>query len=67
MVVPLLTHHSALLLSSVSGPVQKHECLYRVPNLDKEPNTIIDVVKTGYVYKESLLRAAQVGVVQGDE
>jgi len=45
----------------------KHECLYRAPIPDKEPNTIIDVVKTGYMYKNTLLRAAQVGVVQSDE
>lgn len=41
-----------------------HEALYQAPIPGKEPGTVIDCQKTGYMIKERVLRAAQVGVVQ---
>ncbi|TFY80838.1 hypothetical protein EWM64_g3179 [Hericium alpestre] len=41
-----------------------HEALYQAPVPGKEPGTIIDTQKTGYMIKDRLLRAPQVGVVQ---
>jgi molecular chaperone GrpE len=41
----------------------KHEALYQAPIPGKEPGTVIDCQKQGYMIKERVLRAAQVGVV----
>jgi molecular chaperone GrpE len=41
-----------------------HEALYQAPISGKEPGTIIDCQKIGYMIKDRVLRAAQVGVVQ---
>ena len=41
-----------------------HEALYQAPIPDKEPGTVIDCQKVGYLIKDRVLRAAQVGVVQ---
>ncbi|KAI0636753.1 GrpE-domain-containing protein [Trametes polyzona] len=41
-----------------------HEALYQVPIPGKEPGTVFDCQKTGYMIKDRVLRAAQVGVVQ---
>ena len=41
-----------------------HEALYQAPVSGKEPGTIIDCQKTGYMIKDRVLRAAQVGVAQ---
>lgn len=41
-----------------------HEALYQAPIPGKEPGTILDCQKTGYMIKDRVLRAAQVGVVQ---
>ncbi|KAI5900396.1 GrpE-domain-containing protein [Schizophyllum commune H4-8] len=41
-----------------------HEALYQAPIPGKEPGTVIDVQKTGYMIKDRVLRAAQVGVAQ---
>ncbi|EIN07374.1 GrpE nucleotide exchange factor [Punctularia strigosozonata HHB-11173 SS5] len=40
----------------------KHEALYQAPIPGKEPGTVIDCQKQGYMIKERVLRAAQVGV-----
>ncbi|ETW85921.1 molecular chaperone of the GrpE family [Heterobasidion irregulare TC 32-1] len=42
----------------------RHEALYQAPIPGKEPGTVIDCQKTGYMIKDRVLRAAQVGVVQ---
>ena len=42
----------------------KHEALYQAPIPGKEPGTVIDCQKTGFMIKERVLRAAQVGVAQ---
>ncbi|KAF8447963.1 GrpE-domain-containing protein [Boletus edulis BED1] len=42
----------------------RHEALYQVPISGKEPGTVLECQKTGYMIKDRLLRAAQVGVVQ---
>lgn len=42
----------------------RHEALYQAPIPGKEPGTVLECQKTGYVIKDRLLRAAQVGVVQ---
>ncbi|OSD08636.1 GrpE-domain-containing protein [Trametes coccinea BRFM310] len=41
-----------------------HEALYQVPIPGKEPGTVFDTQKVGYMIKDRVLRAAQVGVVQ---
>jgi len=41
-----------------------HEALYQAPIQGIEPGTVIDCQKTGYMIKERVLRAAQVGVAQ---
>ncbi|TFY62769.1 hypothetical protein EVJ58_g3660 [Rhodofomes roseus] len=42
----------------------RHEALYQAPIPDKEPGTVFDTQKIGYMIKDRVLRAAQVGVVQ---
>ncbi|KAJ4487948.1 GrpE-domain-containing protein [Lentinula aciculospora] len=42
----------------------RHEALYQAPIPDKEPGTVLDCQKPGYMIKDRVLRAAQVGVVQ---
>lgn len=42
----------------------RHEALYQVPIPGKEPGTVLDCQKSGYMIKDRVLRAAQVGVVQ---
>ena len=41
-----------------------HECMFMMPNPDLEPNTIAQLLKPGFMLKERVLRAAQVGVCQ---
>ncbi|WFD27677.1 GrpE, mitochondrial [Malassezia nana] len=41
-----------------------HEALYQAPVPGKEPGSVLDCSKIGYMIKGKLLRAAQVGVVQ---
>ncbi|TFK54879.1 GrpE-domain-containing protein [Heliocybe sulcata] len=42
----------------------KMEALYQAPIPGKEPGTVIDCQKSGYMIKDRVLRAAQVGVAQ---
>lgn len=42
-----------------------HEAVYQAPIPDKEPGTVVDCQKTGYIIKDRVLRAARVGVAQG--
>ncbi|KAI6028403.1 GrpE-domain-containing protein [Pisolithus orientalis] len=42
----------------------RHEALYQAPIPEKEPGTVIDCQKIGFMIKDRLLRAAQVGVAQ---
>lgn len=44
-----------------------HEALYQVPIPGKEGGTVFDCQKTGYMIKDRVLRAAQVGVVQDNQ
>ncbi|KAF8654139.1 hypothetical protein AX16_003669 [Volvariella volvacea WC 439] len=41
-----------------------HEALFQAPIPEKEPGTVFNCQKTGYMIKDRVLRAAQVGVVQ---
>ncbi|KIK57822.1 hypothetical protein GYMLUDRAFT_46025 [Collybiopsis luxurians FD-317 M1] len=41
-----------------------HEALYQAPIPGKEPGTVLECQKSGYMIKDRVLRAAQVGVVQ---
>lgn len=41
-----------------------HEALYQAPIPDKEPGSVVECLKTGYMIKDRVLRAAQVGVAQ---
>jgi len=40
----------------------KHDALFQVPVADKEPNTVIDVQKVGYILQGRTIRPAAVGV-----
>ncbi|KAI5451899.1 GrpE, mitochondrial [Naganishia albida] len=42
----------------------KHEALFQAPVAGKEPGTVLECQKTGYMIKSRTLRPAQVGVVQ---
>lgn len=42
----------------------RHEALYQAPVPGKEPGSVIHCQKSGYMIKERVLRAAQVGVAQ---
>jgi molecular chaperone GrpE len=42
----------------------KHEALFQAPVEGKEPGTVLECQKTGYMIKSRTLRPAQVGVVQ---
>ena len=42
----------------------KHEALYQAPIPGKEPGSVLECQKVGYMIKDRVLRAAQVGVVQ---
>lgn len=42
----------------------QHEALYQAPIPGKTPGTVHECQKTGYMIKDRVLRAAQVGVVQ---
>ncbi|KAJ9123043.1 hypothetical protein QFC22_001232 [Naganishia vaughanmartiniae] len=42
----------------------RHEALFQVPMPDKEPGTVFDTQKTGFMLRSRTLRPAQVGVVQ---
>ena len=42
----------------------RHEALYQAPIPGKEPGTVLECQKVGYMIKDRVLRAAQVGVVQ---
>jgi molecular chaperone GrpE len=42
----------------------RHEALYQAPIPGKEPGSVIDCQKLGYMIKDRVLRAAQVGVAQ---
>ncbi|KAI8612575.1 GrpE nucleotide exchange factor, partial [Chytriomyces sp. MP71] len=41
-----------------------HEAIFRAPVPNKEPGSILEVIKKGYMIKGRVLRNAQVGVVQ---
>ncbi|CAK9252489.1 unnamed protein product [Sphagnum jensenii] len=42
-----------------------HDALYQVPDTAKEPGTIAQVLKKGYKLNDRVIRAAQVGTVNG--
>jgi molecular chaperone GrpE len=42
----------------------RHEALFQAPVPNATPGTVIDCQKTGYMIKDRVLRAAQVGVAQ---
>ena len=37
-------------------------CLFQIPAPDKEPNTVLDVQKVGYILQGRTIRPAAVGV-----
>lgn len=43
----------------------KHQALFEVPNPELPNNTVVEVVQTGYVIGERVLRPAMVGVSKG--
>lgn len=42
----------------------QHEALFEVPMPGKEPGTVLECSKSGFMIKDRVLRAAQVGVVR---
>merc|ERR1719278_777265 len=40
----------------------KHDALFQIPTPDKEPNTVLDVQKVGYILQGRTIRPAAVGV-----
>ena len=46
---------------------QLHEAMAMVPNLDAEPNSVMDVMQRGYTLNGRLVRAAKVVVVKGEQ
>jgi len=40
----------------------KHDALFQIPMADKEPNTVLDVQKVGYILQGRTIRPAAVGV-----
>jgi len=44
-----------------------HEAMAQVPRSDVPPNTVIDVLQTGYVVRDRMLRAARVVVSKAAE
>merc|ERR1712215_27033 len=40
----------------------KHDALFQIPSPDKEPNTVLDVQKVGYIFQGRTIRPAAVGV-----
>merc|ERR1712203_1053333 len=40
----------------------KHDALFQIPDPDKEPNTVMDVQKVGYILQGRTIRPAAVGV-----
>jgi molecular chaperone GrpE len=43
----------------------EHEAMFQAPIPGKEPGTVLECSKMGFKIKDRILRAAQVGVVQG--
>jgi len=41
-----------------------HEALFEIPDADKDPGTVGQVLKTGFSLKDRVIRAAQVGVTK---
>lgn len=67
-VLDMLRSHGIESFNPVGEPFDPklHEALFQAPVPGKEPGTVLDCSKTGYMIKGRLLRAAEVGVVQGD-
>lgn len=45
----------------------KHEAMFQAPVPGKEPNSVLNCSKIGWMLRDRVLRPAQVGVVQGQE
>jgi molecular chaperone GrpE len=44
----------------------RHEALFEVPGTDKAPGTVVQVIESGYLIGERLLRPARVGIAKGE-
>ncbi len=65
-----LLESSGVTLIEADGKVfdpWEHEALYSVQDPDKEPGTVVSVIRPGYRFHGRVLRATQVSVAQGDE
>ncbi len=65
-----LLESSGVTLIEADGKVfdpWEHEALYSVQDPDKEPGTVVSVIRSGYRFHGRVLRAAQVSVAQSDE
>ncbi|WFD35929.1 GrpE, mitochondrial [Malassezia cuniculi] len=65
-VIDMLRTHGIEAFNPVGQPFdpKHHEALFQAPVPGKEPGTVLDCSKVGYMIKGRLLRAAEVGVVQ---
>ncbi len=43
-----------------------HEVIFEIPSMDSEPGTVLQVVETGYMIHERLLRPARVGIAKNE-
>lgn len=43
---------------------ERHEAMFEVPTADAPPGTVVEVLQTGYMIDDRLLRAARVGVAK---
>lgn len=65
-ILDMLRMHGIEAFDPVGKPFDPklHEALYQAPVPGKEPGSVLDCSKIGYMIKGRLLRAAEVGVVQ---
>lgn len=64
--VEVLTRHKVEVVDPVGQPfdAELHQAVSAVPNLDLEPNTVMDVFQKGYTLNGRLLRPAMVVVAK---
>ena len=43
---------------------QFHEALFEIPTNDSPPSTVMQVIETGYIIHDRLLRPAKVGIAK---
>ena len=61
-----LEHHEVKMIDPLGEKFDYnlHQAMFEVPDADKEPGTVVEVVQQGYVIADRLLRPAMVGVAK---